>query len=150
MVEEGMIGVTTNDMNELERFRRMQAHSFDTALSEIRAGCKRSHWMWYIFPQLKGLGFSATARYYGLDGLEEARAFAADPVLIGNLRTITRALLDQPGRNANAVFGGTDAMKLRSSMTLFELADPECPLYARVLAEFFGGSRDAKTLDMRK
>lgn len=145
-----MIDMTTNDMNELERFRRMQAQSFDTALSEIRRGRKSSHWMWYIFPQLKGLGFSATAWYYGLDGLEEARAFAADPVLIGNLRTITRALLDQPGRNAHAIFGGTDAMKLRSSMTLFELADPECPLYARVLEEFFGGSRDEKTLNMLK
>ena len=139
-----------NDMNGLERFHCIQAQSFDTALTEIRRGRKSSHWMWYIFPQLKDLGYSSTARYYGLDGLAEARAFAADPVLIGNLRTITRALLDQPGRNAHAVFGGTDAMKLRSSMTLFELADPECPLYDRVLAEFFGGSRDAKTLDMLK
>lgn len=137
-------------MNGLERFHCIQAQSFDTALTEIRRGRKSSHWMWYIFPQLKDLGYSSTARYYGLDGLAEARAFAADPVLIGNLRTITRALLDQPGRNAHAVFGGTDAMKLRSSMTLFELADPECPLYDRVLAEFFGGSRDAKTLDMLK
>lgn len=139
-----------NDMNGLERFHCIQAQSFDTALTEIRRGRKSSHWMWYIFPQLKDLGYSSTARYYGLDGLAEARAFAANPVLIGNLRTITRALLDQPGRNANAIFGGTDAMKLRSSMTLFELADPECPLYARVLEEFFGGSRDAKTLDMLK
>ena len=137
-------------MNGLERFHCIQAQSFDTALTEIRRGRKSSHWMWYIFPQLKDLGYSSTARYYGLDGLAEARAFAANPVLIGNLRTITRALLDQPGRNANAIFGGTDAMKLRSSMTLFELADPECPLYARVLEEFFGGSRDAKTLDMLK
>lgn len=145
-----MIDMTTNDMNELQRFRSMQAQSFDTALSEIRRGRKSSHWMWYIFPQLKGLGYSPTAWYYGLDGLDEARAFAADPVLIGNLRTITGALLDQPGRNANAVFGGTDAMKLRSSMTLFEMADPECPLYARVLEEFFGGSRDEKTLNMLK
>ena len=139
-----------NDMNGLERFHCIQAQSFDTALTEIRRGRKSSHWMWYIFPQLKDLGYSSTARYYGLDGLAEARAFAANPVLIGNLRTITRALLDQPGRNANAIFGGTDAMKLRSSMTLFELADPVCPLYARVLEEFFGGSRDAKTLDMLK
>ena len=139
-----------NDMNGLERFHCIQAQSFDTALTEIRRGRKSSHWMWYIFPQLKDLGYSSTARYYGLDGLAEARAFAANPVLIGKLRTITRALLEQPGRNANAIFGGTDAMKLRSSMTLFELADPECPLYARVLEEFFGGSRDAKTLDMLK
>ena len=119
-------------------------------LEEDRNGKKISHWMWYIFPQLKGLGRSSTAQYYGLDGLEEARRFAADPVLGGNLRTITQALLDQPMRNAHAVFGGTDAMKLRSCMTLFELADPDCTLYAQVIGEFFGGSRDRKTLDMLK
>lgn len=137
-------------MDMLERFRPMHAQSFDTALTEIRRGCKQSHWMWYIFPQLKGLGRSSTAQFYGLDWLQEARLFAADPVLGGNLRTITQALLDQPIRNAHAVFGGTDAMKLRSCMTLFELADPECGLYARVLEEFYGGSRDRKTLDMVK
>lgn len=137
-------------MEKLERFRPMHAQSFETALAEIRRGYKQSHWMWYIFPQLKGLGRSSTAQYYGLDGLEEARRFAADPVLGGNLRTITQALLDQPRRNANAVFGGTDAMKLRSCMTLFELADPDCALYAQVIGEFFGGIRDRKTLDMLK
>ena len=137
-------------METLERFRPMHAQSFDTALAEIRRGYKQSHWMWYIFPQLKGLGRSSTAQYYGLDGLEEARWFATDPVLGGNLRTITQALLDQPRRNAHAVFGGTDAMKLRSCMTLFELADPDCALYAQVIVEFFGGSRDRKTLDMLK
>lgn len=136
------------DRNELERFRTAQERSFAGALAEIRRGRKTSHWMWYIFPQLRGLGYSSTAQYYGLDGLGEARAFAADPVLIGNLRTITQALLDQPSRNANAVFGHTDAMKLRSCMTLFELADPDCGLYARVLEEFFGGSRDSRTIEM--
>ena len=137
-------------MEKLERFRPKHAQSFETALAEVSRGYKQSHWMWYIFPQLKGLGRSSTAQYYGLDGLEEARRFAADPVLGGNLRTITQALLDQPKRNAHAVFGGTDAMKLRSCMTLFELADPDCGLYARVLEEFFGGNRDRKTLDMMK
>ena len=137
-------------MDMLERFCPMHAQNFDTALAEIRRGSKQSHWMWYIFPQLKGLGRSSTAQYYGLDGLEEARRFAADPVLGGNLRTITQALLDQPMRNAHAIFGGTDAMKLRSCMTLFELADPDCALYAQVIGEFFGGSRDRKTLDMLK
>ena len=137
-------------METLERFRPMHGQSFEKALAEIRRGYKQSHWMWYIFPQLKGLGRSSTAQYYGLDGLEEARRFAADPVLGGNLRTITQALLDQPMRNAHAVFGGTDAMKLRSCMTLFELADPDCVLYAQVIGEFFGGSRDRKTLDLVK
>ncbi len=138
------------DMDELERFRRVQAQSFDAALAEIRRGRKTSHWMWYIFPQLRGLGYSTTAQYYGLDGMGEARAFAADPVLIGNLRRITQALLDQPSRNASIVFGQTDAMKLRSCMTLFERADPGCGLYGRVLEEFFGGSRDQRTLNMLK
>lgn len=136
------------DRNELERFRTAQERSFAGALAEIRRGRKTSHWMWYIFPQLRGLGYSSTAQYYGLDGLGEARAFAADPVLIGNLRTITQALLDQPSRNANAVFGHTDATKLRSCMTLFELADPDCGIYARVLEEFFGGRRDRRTIEM--
>lgn len=135
-------------MIELERFYPVHDRSFDTALAEIRRSCKYSHWMWYIFPQLRGLGFSSTAQYYGLNGLEEARSFAADPVLGGNLRTITGALLEQPIRNAHAIFGSTDAMKLRSCMTLFELADPDCGLYAQVLEEFFGGSRDRKTLTM--
>ena len=137
-------------MLTMERFYSAHRQDFELALAEIRRGYKQSHWMWYIFPQLKGLGRSSTAQYYGLNGLEEARRFAADPVLGGNLRTITQALLDQPRRNANAVFGGTDAMKLRSCMTLFELADPDCALYAQVLEEFFGGSRDRKTLDMLK
>ena len=134
----------------MQRFYEPQRRDFDRALAEIRRSRKVSHWMWYIFPQLKGLGRSSTAQFYGLDGLEEARRFAADPVLGGNLRTITQALLDQPDRNARAVFGGTDAMKLRSCMTLFALADPDCGLYARVLEEFFRGERDPQTLKMLK
>ena len=130
----------------MQRFYEPQRRDFDTALAEIYRSRKVSHWMWYIFPQLKGLGRSSTAQFYGLDGMGEARRFADDPFLIGNLRTITQALLDQPDRNARAVFGGTDAMKLRSCMTLFELADPDCGLYARVLDEFFQGRRDHQTL----
>ena len=134
----------------MQRFYEPQRRDFDRALAEIRRSRKVSHWMWYIFPQLKGLGRSSTAQFYGLDGLEEARRFAADLVLGGNLRNITQALLDQPDRNARAVFGGTDAMKLRSCMTLFALADPDCGLYARVLEEFFRGERDPQTLKMLK
>ncbi len=134
----------------MNRFYEAHRRDFDTALAEVNRGCKRSHWMWYIFPQLKGIGRSSTAQYYGLDGLEEARRFAADPVLGGNLRRIIQALLDQPSRNANGIFGSTDAMKLRSCMTLFELADPDCGLYKRVLEEFFGGSRDRMTLSRLK
>ena len=136
------------DMDELSRFYEVNARDFDGALAEVRRGRKDSHWMWYIFPQLRGLGYSSTAHLYGLNGLDEARRFAADPALGRNLRTITQALLDQPLRNANGIFGSTDAMKLRSCMTLFELADPDCSLYGQVLEEFFGGSRDHKTLTM--
>lgn len=131
----------------MQRFYEPQRRDFETALAEVRRGKKVSHWMWYIFPQLKGLGRSSTAQFYGLDGMEEAQRFAADPFLIGNLRTITQALLAQPDRNAYAIFGGTDSRKLRSCMTLFELADSDCGLYARVLEEFFHGRRDYQTLE---
>ena len=132
----------------MKRFLEAHQRDFDRALAEVSRGCKVSHWMWYIFPQLRGLGYSSTAHYYGLKGLEEARRFASDPVLGSNLRRITQALLDQPLRNAHGIFGAIDAMKLHSCMTLFELADPDCSVYAAVLEEFFGGSRDLKTLDM--
>ena len=134
----------------MQRFYEPQRRDFDRALAEIRRSRKVSHWMWYIFPQLKGLGRSSTAQYYGLDGLEEARRFAADPVLGGNLRTITKALLDQPVRHAWIIFGRTDAIKLRSCMTLFAMADPDCGLYVRVLEEFFRGEGDPQTLKMLK
>ena len=134
----------------MQRFYEPQRRDFDRALAEIRRSRKVSHWMWYIFPQLKGLGRSSTAQFYGLDGLEEARRFAADPILGGNLRTITKALLDQPVRHAWIIFGRTDAMKLRSCMTLFAMADPDCGLYARVLEEFFRGEGDPQTLKMLK
>ena len=137
-------------MDELKRFYPVHAQYFDIALAEVRDSYKVSHWMWYIFPQLRGLGLSYNSQQYGLDGLEEARRFAADPVLGGNLRTITQALLEQPVRNAYAIFGHTDAKKLRSCMTLFELADPDCGLYAQVLEAFFGGNRDQKTLSLLK
>ena len=135
-------------MENLDRFYPVHAQYFDTALAEVRDSYKVSHWMWYIFPQLRGLGYSHAAQYYGLSGLDEARRFSADPVLGENLRTITRALLAQPVRNAFAIFGGTDAMKLRSCMTLFELADPDCGLYTKALEEFFGGNRDQKTMEL--
>ena len=134
----------------MKRFIDAQTRDFTKALAEIQRGRKVSHWMWYIFPQLRGLGHSSTALYYGLDGLREARAFATEERLIGNLRAITQMLLAQPRRNAHAIFGHTDAMKLRSCMTLFEISDPDCSLYAQVLDEFFGGNRDQKTLDLLK
>ena len=137
-------------MENLDRFYPVHAQYFDTAQAEVQDSYKVSHWMWYIFPQLCGLGYSHAAQYYGLGNLDEARRFSADPLLGENLRTITRALLEQPVRNAFTIFGDTDAMKLRSCMTLFALADPDCGLYARVLEEFFRGERDPQTLKMLK
>ena len=135
-------------MDSLDRFYPVHAQCFGTAMAEVRDSYKVSHWMWFIFPQLRGLGYSQTAQKYGLADLDEARRFASDPLLGDHLRSITGALLEQPVRNAFSIFGDTDAMKLRSCMTLFELADPECQLYPNVLEEFFGGSRDPLTLQL--
>lgn len=130
----------------MKRFYDVHNRDFQDALAQVRRGRKTSHWMWYIFPQIRGLGETPKAYLYGIASLDEARAFAADPLLGNNLRLITQALLEQPLRNSFSIFGGTDTLKLRSCMTLFELADPDCGLYARVLEEFFGGQRDKKTL----
>ena len=135
-------------MDTLERFYPKHTEFFAVAVAEVRRSHKDSHWMWYIFPQLRGLGHSHPAQKYGLADLDEARRFAADPILGENLRAITLALLEQPVRNAFSIFGHTDALKLRSCMTLFALADPDCELYPTVLNEFFGGSRDELTLQL--
>jgi uncharacterized protein (DUF1810 family) len=131
---------------DLSRYTRAHRGNYARALSEIRAGRKTSHWMWYIFPQLQGLGRSDTSRYYALKGLEEARAFLADPVLGRNLLEICRALLALPTDSALEVLGTPDNLKLRSSMTLFAQADRENPVFPAVLDKFFGGRPDRRTL----
>jgi uncharacterized protein (DUF1810 family) len=132
---------------DLDRFVRAQdAHgTYDQALRELRAGRKTSHWMWFVLPQLEGLGRSSTARAYAIAGLEEARAYVDHPVLGPRLRECCRALLDLEGSSASEVLGPVDAMKLRSSMTLFARADPDDATYAEVLAAFFGGEPDPVT-----
>lgn len=132
----------------LSRFREAQERSYSIALEEIRRGRKNSHWMWYIFPQLKGLGKSYTSEFYGIEGLEEARAYWADPVLGGRLVEISEALLNLNTNNATFVFGRPDDMKLKSSMTLFAAAVPECEVFGKVLEKFFGGKADVRTLRM--
>ncbi len=117
----------------------------DQALRELRAGRKRGHWMWFVFPQIAGLGSSPTARHYAVADLDEARRYLADPVLGPRLRECARALLEQPETDPVAVLGAVDAMKLRSSMTLFEAAAPDEPVFAAVLDRFFGGGRDEAT-----
>ncbi len=132
--------------DDLSRFRRAQARDYASALAEIRAGRKRSHWMWYIFPQLRGLGSSPTADYYAILDLEQARAYLADPVLRANLEEISGALLALPGSDPGAVLGWPDELKLRSCMTLFALADPDCAVFRAVLDKYYGGRPDSRTL----
>jgi uncharacterized protein (DUF1810 family) len=131
----------------VDRFIEAQRAVFDTALAELRRGKKRSHWMWFVFPQLAGLGHSATAKLYGLAGLAEARAYLDHPVLGPRYIACVEALQDLPTCDPVTVFGPTDAMKLRSSLTLFEAARPS-PLLAAALDRWFGGDRDAMTLDL--
>lgn len=135
--------------SSLDRFIQTQEHDYQTALAEVRVGYKCSHWMWYIFPQLKGLGFSSTAQYYGINGREEAIAYLKHPVLGARLREITSVLLTLEGKSAVEIFGRTDAMKLRSSMTLF-YAVSEDDLFKKVLEKYYGGKPDGRTLAMLK
>jgi uncharacterized protein (DUF1810 family) len=126
---------------DLERFVSAQdsGGTYQQALTELRAGRKSSHWMWFVFPQIAGLGHSAMAQRYAISGLEEARRYLAHPVLGPRLVACAEAVLAHPERSAAQIFGGIDALKLRSSMTLFARADPDQPVFARVLAQFFPG-----------
>ncbi|SFL16448.1 DUF1810 domain-containing protein [Methylobacterium pseudosasicola] len=130
----------------LERFVAAQEGVHERALAELRAGEKRSHWMWFIFPQIAGLGSSPMAQRYAIGSLDEARAYLAHPVLGPRLRTCTAAVSGVTGRSAHAIFGSPDDMKFRSSMTLFARAAPEEPQFAEALARYFGGEPDPLTL----
>jgi uncharacterized protein (DUF1810 family) len=120
--------------------------SYESALRELRAGSKRGHWMWFVFPQVEGLGQSPTSRFFAVRGLAEARAYVAHPVLGPRLVAAARALVDLPGDDPVAVLGSIDAVKLRSSMTLFAAADPDEPVYGELLDKFYDGERDKATL----
>ncbi len=138
----------TDDLFGLQRFRdaQEQGGAYATALAELRAGRKRSHWIWFVFPQIDGLGSSPMARRYAIRSLDEAQAYLADDVLGPRLHTCCDALLElDPGADAQAVMGGIDAIKLRSSMTLFGLAAPGDPVFPRVLERYFDGQSDAAT-----
>lgn len=135
------------DPFRLARFVEAQARNYADALAELEAGRKRSHWMWYVFPQLAGLGLSPTARFYGIASLDEARDYLAHPVLGPRLTGATRAVLSHPDRSLHAIFGSPDDMKFRSSMTLFAEASAE-PLFRRALATFGDGRPDPRTLEL--
>ena len=131
---------------DLSRFHNAQKSAYATALSEIRAGRKRSHWIWYIFPQIQGLGFSSTAQYYAIADLDEAKAYLQDSVLRDHLLEISNALLALNSSDPSSVMGYPDDLKLRSSMTLFALADPACRVFQDVLDKYYDGKRDERTV----
>lgn len=131
----------------LERFLKAQEYSYQVAYAEIKEGYKRSHWMWYIFPQIKGLGRSSMSEYYGITCLDEAKAYLEDAVLGTRLKEICVELLKHSDKSAQAIFGGIDSMKLKSSMTLFDKVSPN-QVFGKVLDVFFDGKRDKRTLDI--
>ena len=137
----------SDDPHDLQRFVAAQEGVWERALAELQAGAKRSHWMWFVFPQIEGLGFSAMAQRYAVSGLAEARAYLAHPLLGPRLRACTAAMNGHEGKSARAILGQPDDMKFRSSMTLFAAADPEAPAFAEALVRYFGGERDARTLE---
>ena len=138
-----------SDPYDLQRFVDAQDRggTYDRALQELRDGRKTSHWMWFVFPQIAGLGRSPMAQRYAISSLDEARAYLAHPVLGDRLREAARALTGLDTRSPDEVLGGIDAMKLRSSMTLFMRAAPEEPLFAQVRDQYFGGAADDATDD---
>jgi uncharacterized protein (DUF1810 family) len=140
--------VTDSSSFDLERFVAAQddGGKYLSALAELRAGRKTSHWMWFVFPQIAGLGTSPTSRRYAISSLEEARHYLAHPVLGPRLGEVIRALLHLQGRTASDIFGSVDAMKLRSSLTLFARAAPDNPLFADALDRYFAGAEDSATL----
>ncbi|WP_345713863.1 DUF1810 domain-containing protein [Kineococcus glutinatus] len=140
--------VRGDDPFALRRFLRAQdaQGTYEEALAELRAGAKRSHWMWFVFPQLAGLGRSATAQRYAITGPDEARAYVAHPVLGPRLVAAARALLDSGATDAAVALGGIDARKLHSSATLFALTAPGEEVFREVLERFFGGVEDPGTL----
>jgi len=130
----------------LQRFISAQAHDYDTALGEIKSGRKRSHWMWYIFPQIAGLGMTDISRHYAIRDITEATDFLMHPVLGVRLTHICKALLELETNDAQAVFGSPDNLKLKSCMTLFDAVPATFPVFAQVLEKFYRGERDEKTL----
>ena len=141
------------DSHDLARFLDAQRSCYARVLEELAAGQKTSHWMWFIFPQLRGLGMSSTARRFGLSGLEEARAYLAHPLLGTRLRECTRLVLAVEGRTAHEIFGSPDDLKLRSCLTLFAQAAEPSPaadprVFGEALARYYGGEPDPRTLEL--
>ena len=137
-----------DDRFNLQRFVDAQARVYEEVRRELRAGRKESHWMWFVFPQIAGLGQSPTSIRFAIASLEEARAYLAHPVLGPRLRECAKLALDVEGKTARQIFGPIDEMKFRSSMTLFMTAAPDEPLFSRCLEKYFGGRPDPATLEI--
>lgn len=150
--EEIMVGIISRHVDgacNLERFLLAQEKMYEIALEEIREGRKRSHWMWYIFPQLKGLGYSAMAQKYAIENIDEAKAYLEHPILSSRLIEITEALLELNEQNPELIFGYTDSLKLRSSMTLFAYISPKrSSVFRKVIEKYFYGDVDERTYKM--
>jgi uncharacterized protein (DUF1810 family) len=138
----------TGDPYNLNRFVLAQEADYDQALAEIRRGRKQSHWMWYIFPQYEGLGFSSTSRWYSIKSAAEARAYLDHPVLGPRLRECAEAVLGVEGRSAHEIFGSPDDLKLRSCATLFAAVSPAGSVFHKLLDRYYQGAPDSKTLHL--
>ena len=136
------------DINSLDRFVQAQTLMYPVTLKEIKNGKKHSHWMWYMFPQLRGLGTSAMAHLYGISGLKEAEAYLAHPVLSGRLYELCGELLKHKDKTALEIFGDIDEMKLKSSMTLFALTSEDYTIFDEILENFFDGEMDEVTVKL--
>jgi uncharacterized protein (DUF1810 family) len=136
-----------SDPWDIERFVDAQACVYEEALSELRRGRKIGHWMWFVFPQIEGLGHSPTAQQYAISGLDEARGYVAHPVLGPRLVECARVVAGTTGRSAHEIFGSPDDLKLRSSMTLFACAAPDTAEFQHVLDRYFDGELDKRTLE---
>jgi uncharacterized protein (DUF1810 family) len=140
--------VNDPDPFDLRRFVDAQDRVYETVLAELRNGAKRSHWIWFVFPQLRGLGHSATAVRFGISSLDEARAYVAHPVLGPRLRECARLVARIDGRSADEIFGWPDTLKVRSSMTLFAQATDDDTEFRAVLDEFYNGEEDPATVEL--
>jgi uncharacterized protein (DUF1810 family) len=143
-----MTAVINADRFDLDRFVTAQEASYERALFELTRGSKTSHWMWFIFPQVAGLGSSDMSRRYAIASIEEAQAYLAHPLVGARYRESVAVLQDLVGTTAEAVFGSVDAAKLRSSLTLFAEAAPDEPLFAAALERWFRGDKDRRTIDI--
>ena len=134
--------------NDLDRFIEAQKNTYNRALQEIKNGQKESHWIWYIFPQIRGLGHSERANYYAIEDIEEATNYLKHPILYARLIEISKALLEVEEKTAIEILGYVDAMKVKSSMTLFHLANSEEKTYIEVLNKYYQGEKDEKTIQL--